>query len=248
MANPSPDSDEISLVDLAVTVVRHWLLLLGTFLIVTAAAVGYALMQTTAYHYTSLFQFAEYQDAEGARLPLVAAGGVLGQFNVQHLPAATRAYLEETQRERVGFDVSAELLSDTRILRVRTTTSPEREDEVEALHLAALTRLESAQQQRLERLEASLQQRLDAAEAGLADASGERASQLAARVAELEAQLAGLVPAELSEVATRSSEPVAQRTGLIIALGAMLGLMLGLMAVFVRQFAHSVRQSLHKRA
>ncbi|MEC9483936.1 MAG: hypothetical protein UMU75_11565 [Halomonas sp.] len=65
----TPPSDEISLVDIAVLLVKRWKLMLVTFLVILLAAVAFALLRPASYAYTSLYAVAQaiYRLFERAR-------------------------------------------------------------------------------------------------------------------------------------------------------------------------------------
>ncbi|MED5295119.1 MAG: Wzz/FepE/Etk N-terminal domain-containing protein, partial [Pseudomonadota bacterium] len=61
-----PADDEISLVDIALILVRRWKMMAVIFLVVVLAALAFALSKTDTYRYVSIYNVAERQPHNGS--------------------------------------------------------------------------------------------------------------------------------------------------------------------------------------
>lgn len=241
-----PADDEISLVDIAMILIKRWKLMTVTFAVVVLVALAYALMMERNYEYVSIYQVAE--QTSGALEPPVTLVAMVSNL---YLGPVTRQLRTAESLERLPFDVSVSNPSDTLLIRLASESSEEHGALVEAMHTTLLERIKTGQQSQLNRRRASLERQLENAQRSLEaakDSTSENAADLVAtysnRVGEIEERLAQLSEGQIAQIAVQSLEPTGTGRSLIMALAIVLGGMLAVMSAFFMQFAVAVRESL----
>lgn len=245
--------DEISLVDLAVILIRRWKAMAVIFVVVVALAVAFALMQTARYQYTSLYSVAEYTNSNGQRVAIESPASVVAKTQNLYLGPETRKLLEENDLESLPFEVKTSNPSDTLLLQLSSEATQENQKLVATLHQHVIDRLQEDQAELVESRKASLQRQLDSAKQALESAqqsSSPSAAELIAtyysRISDIEGQLNELREGEITQHAVQSLESVGISKKLIVAVGIVLGGMLAIMGAFVMQFSGLVCRSLKK--
>ncbi|SFH70256.1 Wzz/FepE/Etk N-terminal domain-containing protein [Modicisalibacter xianhensis] len=244
MNSYSPSSsDEISLVDLVVLLVRRWKLMLAVFAMTLLAAIAVALMWPTTYTYTSLYAIAETQDDEGKAKPLEAANALLARLRLQIQPSEVRQLLADKRWHQLPFDLSFSQPQGTGLIALTTQAQESQQEAVEQLHRELLDALAHTQQTLVERTERSLTYRLEALRSAIQQV-GVVDGNLTAAVSRLEAQLTALQAGEVSQLAVRSLEPQGVSAWLVVVAGVLAGLVLAIVAAFGSHFSGAVRQRL----
>lgn len=239
------NDDEISLVDLAVLLVKRWKLMLAIFLLVMLAATAYALTRPTSYTYTSLYAMAETVDEEGEFIGLETPQAVLTKLELMVIPAQTQAYLSERNGSSLPFGVKAKHLDGTHLISLSSQTDSAQADSVQALHQRILNAIAEEQTALLERKRAGLESRLEDFQNAMR-AAGVTSGILAEPANVIETEIEGLHVGEIEQVALRSQSESAN-IKLIIALAAVLGAMLAVMGAFFAHFIAAVRHSLKEK-
>lgn len=243
--------DEISLVDLAVILIRRWKAMAVIFVVVVALAVVFALMQTARYQYTSLYSVAEYTNANGQRVGIESPASIVAKTQNLYLGPETRKLLEDNDLESLPFKVEASNPSNTLLVQLSSDATQDNQKLVATLHQNVIDRLKEDQAELVAQRKASLERQLASAKQALESAqqsSSPSAAELIAtyysRVSDLEGQLNELREGEITQHAVQSLEPTGSNKKLIVILGVMLGGMLAMMGAFVMHFSGMVCRSL----
>ncbi|SDL68123.1 hypothetical protein SAMN05661010_02259 [Modicisalibacter muralis] len=235
-------SDEISLVQLAVILVKRWKVMLTVFLLIMLATIAFIVLRPASYTYTSVYAIAEALNEEGELVGLEMQKAVLAKLDIMILPAQVRAYLNETGESSLPFSLDTKLLENTLLISLTTQASPTQAGDVEALHRRIVEALANGQAALFERKRASLERRLSYTRNAMraVDVSG---GVLVETAAAIERELDALQKGEVEQVAVRSLYPQGTDTGLIVALGVVLGLVFAIVGAFACHFVTLVRQS-----
>ncbi|EPC04087.1 hypothetical protein L861_01910 [Litchfieldella anticariensis FP35 = DSM 16096] len=241
-------SDNVSLIDLTVLLVRRWKIMLAICLAVMLATSVYAFARPTLYQYTSLYHIAEkYVTDEETSGELEPLSGVIAQLQTLVLPTAIRAFLADQGLDAMPFDVNVSQVGDNEQLVVLKSESTEAQSsDVETLHRKVLEGIQALQNERVERLQHSLEMRLAGTKDAVASAEGNAGLGVTTSIIELESQLAALEKGQISQLAVISLEPVGVSNGLILALGIIFGIIFATTSVFFLHFVGLVNQSMQK--
>lgn len=239
------NDDEVSLVDLAVLLVKRWKLMLVIFLLVMLAAVAYALTRPASYTFTSLYAMAETVNEEGEFIGLETANAVLTKLDIMVLPRQTQAYLSERDWSNLPFEVKTQHLGGTNLISLSSQADSPQADDIQALHQRILEAIAEEQTALLERKRAGLESRLDDFQNAMR-AAGVTSGILAEPANAIETELEGLHAGEIEQVALRSQSEGAN-IKLIMALAVVLGVMLAIMGAFISHFIAAVRRSLKEK-
>lgn len=245
--------DEISLVDLAKTLVKRWRLMLGAFLVVTLAGLVYALILPTQYEYTTIYSGAEA--SPGTTLESMAS--LESKVNSIYVPQQTRHLLQAEELASLPFNVTVSIPKETNLITLKTKAQEADKTLVSQLHHGIITQLKAEQDHQIEQRVSILQQRLDAVKEQLkpilsaessksskSSKSSEVITGLMASISNLESEISSFVNGRIVDEVSQSLQPKGTSKSLIIALSLVLGGMLAIIAVFVREFSSQVCSSL----
>lgn len=248
--------DEVSLVDLAVILVKGWKILLGVFSGIVLLSIAFAWWQPTKYTYASVYQMAidseKAQPEEGETdNSLEAPEAVLNLTRLDYMPNAIR----ELSKEKGGslpYSVAIEQPKDTLLLVLRSEATPEQQAEVKRLHQRILQPLVAHQKEQYERKKGffenklkSLSENLERLRQDQNNTSGLVAT-FQAEQGEVSARIVGLGEGEIAQLAAPSERPSNIGSSLIIGVGAVVGALLAVMAVFLHHFVKLVRKRLEE--
>lgn len=248
--------DEISLVDVAATLVRRWKTMAIIFSVVVLAALAYVLTMTPTYNYVSVYEVAEQAPGgEGnADRALESANTVIAKAQSLYVAPATRELLKQSGLETLPFEVDMSTPEDTQLVKITSQASEADSGLVEKMHSAVLDNIESNQQAlvdrqraRLENRLASLQDSLEAAEQSTSPAAADLLASYSEQIAMTKDQLGLLQDGRVAQTAVQSLERTGTSRTLIMALALVLGGMLSVMGVFLMQFAGLVCSSLKQQ-
>ncbi|MCT8470182.1 Wzz/FepE/Etk N-terminal domain-containing protein [Chromohalobacter canadensis] len=247
--------DEISLVDLAVILIRRWKAMAVIFVVVVALAVAAAFLLPKMYQYTSLYSVAEYTNQNGQRVGVESPASAVAKVQNLYLGQATRKLLEKHELESLPFEVSASNPSNTLLLQLDSEAAEENQPLVSELHQQIIDSLQQDQAQLVERRHESLERQLASAKQALESAQqsdSPSAAELIAtyysRISDIEGQLNELHEGEVTQHAVQSLEPKGSNKKIIIALGIVLGIMLAIMGAFLMQFIGLICQHMRRNA
>ncbi|ABE59035.1 Wzz/FepE/Etk N-terminal domain-containing protein [Chromohalobacter israelensis] len=254
--SPTPErryehDDEISLVDLAVILIRRWKAMAVIFFVVVAIAAAAAFLLPQSYQYTSLYSVAEYTNDNGQRVGVESPASVVAKTQNLYLGQATRKLLEKHELESLPFNVSVSNPSNTLLLQLDSDAAEENQPLASELHQQIIDRLQQDQAQLVERRHDSLERQLASAKQALESAQqsdSPSAAELIAtyysRISDIEGQLNELREGEVTQHAVQSLEPTGVSRKLILIAGVILGGILAITGAFVMQFSGSVCRSL----
>lgn len=243
--------DEISLVDLAKTLVKRRKLMALVFGFIVAAALVFALAVPPKYEYTTIYSGAEIN----ADLPLESAESLQSKIVSIYIPQQIRGLLQSEQLEKLPFKVDVNSPKDTNLIKLTSKAKEADSNLVSALHQGVITQLKDEQDSQINSRVATLQKRLDATNQQLEyilatndNKSGEIAASLMSTVSELESQISTFTNGSLVANASQSLEPQSIGKSLIMVLALVLGAMLAIIVAFFAEFAGRVCSSLQEEA
>lgn len=251
--NPHYD-DEISLVDLATTFVRHRRVFYAVFVLVMVGALAFVLLRghEVTTQYTTTLQLSvlpvlgdseptgDNQVRVDDRVPTL-----LAKINSHWLPIAR----EQFNQKQDGWPgtIRAEAVEDTQLIRLVSSGTQLSEESVREAHRLLAGLIINAQNERLAQRTNLLEQQIQAMNAILEARSPESlvAAQAIETRTELQQKAATGEPAEVLSLASKSDNTDGGPSmKLILALGIVLGLMLGIFAAFMAEFGSQVRRAL----
>ncbi|PWW38190.1 Wzz/FepE/Etk N-terminal domain-containing protein [Chromohalobacter israelensis] len=256
--SPTPErhyehDDEISLVDLAVILIRRWKAMAVIFFAVVAIAFAAAFLLPKSYQYTSLYSVAEYTNQNGQRVGVESPASAVAKVQNLYLGQATRKLLEKHELESLPFEVSASNPSNTLLLQLDSEAAEDNQPLVAELHQQIIDRLQQDQAQLVERRHDSLERQLASAKQALESAQksdSPSAAELIAtyysRISDIEGQLNELREGEVTQHAVQSLEPTGISRLLTIAVGVVFGGLLALMGALFIYFSSVVYLNINK--
>ena len=240
-------NDEISLVDIAKTLIKRRRLMALVFVLTVTAAAVVAFMLPQKHEYTTIYTMAE----SSAGQALESAAGLQTKVNSLYIPAVVREFLPRHQLEAVPFKLNISNPRDSSLITITSQTTEDAEPLVQELHGAIAERLKAEQDANIHRRTELLQQQIDAAKAQIdlvknaeLAKAGELIASYTATINDLQAQGNSFQPGSISAIANQSLQPKGTSKKLVLALGVVLGAMLAIMAVFVREFVGQLCASL----
>lgn len=239
---PQPESDdEISLVDLISTFLKHRRVFYIVFISVLSLGLLYAFFMPQKYDYVSLVKLAE----KDAGTPIEKPIAVIATLENRWLPEYQFAYYAE-HNEVMPFEVRFENPESTALIRVSSEATVGQSDAVENAHVQLIEELEQAQSAAVSSLKQNLKGRIESLSGmvevleGYEDAGVAIAAAVEKRLS-LDATLDSIRPMEVLASTRKKSEPNGPARSLIIALAGMLGLMGGVFLSFFVEFASLVK-------
>jgi len=251
--------NEVSLVDLAVILVKKWKAFIAVFLTVLIASLLVAWWLPTKYEYSSVYQMArdtaKPQPADGDEdvdKNLESADALINLTKLNYKPDAIRAVLKNEQKASLPFGVSISQPEETSLLVLNSRAESGKQAEVKRLHQEILQSLAAHQNAEYERKATFFNNKLDSLENNLARLNksdqnvGDVISAYQNERGTLQARLEGLNKGEISRLAAQSGSPSSISSALIVSVGGVVGIILAIMAVFVMHFISAVRQRLRE--
>lgn len=239
--------DEISLVDLAKTLVKRWRLMLGVFLFIVLGGLAYALTLPTQYEYTTIYSGAE----ASLGTALESTASLESKVNSVYIPQQTRAVLQSEQLAKLPFEIKVGIPKDTNLITLTSKSQESDKALVSQLHHGIITQLKIEQDRKIEQGVSVLQQRLTAAKEQLksimdleSSKSGEISTALMGSISSFELAISSFAHGQIVDEVSQSLNPKGTSKSLIMALALVLGGMLAVIAVFVREFSSQVCTSL----
>lgn len=246
--HPSYD-DEISLVDLATTLIRRRRVFYVVFLLTTLAGLAYALLLLPhSYDYVTLFQLAEQDSGKTIESPATT----IATLESRWLPEI-EANHQSVKGEKLPFKVSFSNPESTGLIRITSEASPDNAALVESIHGKLIEQLKERQQSLVAREKQSLEARIAATDQAVeslkgTENTGAAIAEAYGRRVELEGKLAALQPGETLVVGRKSTESTGTSRSLIVVLAVLLGGMLGVFLAFFSEFVATVRQQFRQDA
>ncbi|MDX1801184.1 MAG: Wzz/FepE/Etk N-terminal domain-containing protein [Marinobacter sp.] len=244
--SPSLPEDEISLVDLAATLVRRRLMICVVFLLCAASGGLYVVFAPAQYEYVSLLQVGKLD----ASTYLTSPAGVIATLESDWWPGARAQYTTSTGT-RLPFDIHFDNPKDTALVKLVSMSSPDNRELIKTLHQTLIDNAMAAQRSELEGRKGALKQQLAALDQSLQQLKDSRGNDSATAVAgiyqkkaDIEAQLQSLQPPKAVAVARQSAENKSASLALVLTLASLLGLMAGVFLAFFAEFVSQVRKKL----
>jgi len=254
--------DEISLVDLATTLMRRRHVFYGVFALVIAGAIVFALArgQVPSTTYTTVIQLAKLPSlndnatsADTSKNEIFRAESrmatLIATTNLRWLPEARERFEEQEEGWPGGLIV--ERVENTELLKLATTNSNRSKGNDPGAHKVLAGLIVDAQNNRLAQITALLESQITTMTSVL-KAHGPD-SMVAAQAIEtrtrLQQMLATGESAEILSLATGSSDKASVLSmKLIFGLAIVVGLVLGIFATFMAEFGAQVRKAMREKA
>ncbi|MBY5969554.1 lipopolysaccharide biosynthesis protein [Halomonas denitrificans] len=250
-----PADDEISLVDIALILVRRWKMMAVIFLVVVLAALAFALSKTDTYRYVSIYNVAERQPSGSSGVGVLEAPkSVVSKIENYYFDAISADILEAKGLARFSFETQAEAPDNVAFLTISSEADEDSAALVKEYHQTLLDTVKQDQDQLLAKRKNTLEQQLQSAEESLeaakqstSESAAELVATYTANIVDIEQDLAYLAEGHVQRVAAQSRVPVGTSKALIMALAIVLGSMLAVMAAFIAEFAGTVRKASQQR-
>jgi len=235
--------DEISLVDLARTLLKRRRVLYVVFIMVFLAGVAYALFAPTTYEYVTLMKLAEKSNGKYLEEPAT----VIAELDSLWVPDLQAAYHSENGRN-LPFKLTASNPEDTGLVRIVSEASPPLAELIEKNHRKLIERLSSEQEQALSRLRKSLEKQIASLDSTIkmleeGENTGDAIASAVEKQLALESDLQSLSPFEAMVVSRQSGQESGPSRSMVVVLSAMLGLMAGVFIAFFAEFIGLVRDN-----
>lgn len=243
--------DEISLVDLATTLIRRRYVMYAVFGGTVLLAIIYAFfMMAEVREYATLIQLGE-DDGKALEPP----SSVIANIESHWYPDLRGQYRAENER-KLPFDIKAESPENTNLVKLTSDAEIANADTVNSLHQKLVDEVTQRQSELLNRQERELKERVTSLrdyldELSAMEATGEAQAELiqqrARMLSEIEAattRIDKLQPAEVLVVARESADSKGTSKSLVLALAIVLGGMLGIFAAFMAEFVSHVRKAM----
>ncbi len=256
--------DEVSLVDVAVILVRGWKVALFVFVGVLLASALVAWWLPTQHTYSSVYQMAEdtakpqpelVEEDEERERGLEASEGVLNKTRLYYQPQAIRGMLKQQGLSSLPFNVTLTQPEDTLLLVLKSEAAPGQRNNVKVLHQRILQAVAAHQNKQYERVHALFSKKvasLDESIEQLRSDDGANTGQVLVKYQEEQVKasnrLEGLQKGRIEQLASPSESATSLNPMLILVGGAMFGLLLAVMSVFVCHFIKLVAQRLKETA
>ena len=247
--------DEISLVDLATTLIRRR----RVFYVVFGGTVVLALI----YAFFIMGELRQYATlvrlGEDEGKPLESPAAVIANIESHWYPELLGRYRAESN-DKLPFEIAASNPENTHLVKLVSEASPDKAGEVEAKHRILVDQINARQSELLARQKQELEQRVASAKDYLAElsdmeATGEAQAELiqqrARMLSEIESlttRIAKLEPAETVVVAREGVNNEGISKSLVLVLSVLLGGMLGIFAAFIGEFIVHVQGALKEKS
>lgn len=242
--------DEISVVDIALVLYRHKVLMLGIFILCVAAAAGYSLSKARTYEYATAISIGVTDDNK----PIESPEMVKNRLDSAYIPKALRAVAIErgVDLDRVGYKIDTAIPKNTDfvVISIKAVESDAEEAKqilnnlvamVVELHSKEIERRAGLLKQQIADIEPLLSQKATGVET---DVKLQRLARMDEEMLRLNNKLRHLQGSSQQFEPTRSTKPVGASKRLVVALGALLGLLLAIFAAFIAEFTVKFRREL----
>lgn len=255
-SQPSGYDDEISLVELASTLVKRWKLMAAVFLIVVTGALAYVLIMPRTYEYLTIYQVAEQASSSDTSVvgTLETPQAVVAKIKNLYLGPVARELVASNELDVLPFTTKVFSLEGTPLVKLVSKATEGNSVLVEKAHGMVIDRTQQDQRKLLERRSSSLERELASAESGLKSVEGsasENAGELIAlysgKVSSLQARISQLNEGQINQLAIQSLEPAGMSRRLIMGATIVLGGILAVVIVFLKMFVIAVRNSLGEK-
>lgn len=243
--------DEISLVDLATTLIRRRYVIYAVFVGTVLLGLLYAFfIRAEVREYATLIQLGE-DDGKVLETP----SSVIANIESHWYPELRQQY-RAANEEKLPFDIRAENPESTSLIKLTSDAEAEHAEDVKNHHQKLLDQVTQRQAELLNQQKEELQERIASLRQHLEElsdmeATGEAQAELikqrARMMSEIEAAVSRvdkLQPAEVLVVARESTDSKGTSRTLILALAIVLGGMFGIFAAFMAEFVSHVRNAM----
>lgn len=234
-------SDEISLVDIAVTFVKRRYVFYMVFAVVTLSGLAYALLADDEYEYVSLIQVAQ-KDEE----PIQPVATTISTLNNRWLPEVEAAYRAE-HGEKMQLKLAFSNPENTGLIRFATDAPVAEAKAVKKAHEALVEYVQTYQEELVDQEKSKLEKQMTSTKEILASLQGQSgAGEAVAAVIEKQSQLRAMLDSlknvEVLVSSRQSTEKVAPKRTLIVGLSVLVGAVLGVLMAFMVDFSASVKK------
>lgn len=240
---PASEDDEISLVDLALIIVRRRRAFYLAFGACLLAGMLYLAFSKPVFQYVSLVQVA----ASGRGEPLVPPASIIGVLGNQWLPEVRANY--QIEHGMFPPSVAFDNPKDTQLIRIVSEATENQKDAVQAVHERLIGEIRSSQEKLVDQSKKALNRQLDTANR-LIDSFNTRSQSSDAlagaidRKIELENEVSSLSGFKSLVVARKGVFDISPSWVLIIALLGSAGVVFGVLCAFAWEFVLTVRKRL----
>ncbi|ERS84305.1 hypothetical protein Q672_02270 [Marinobacter sp. EVN1] len=233
--------DEITLIDLAATIVKRRRVFYAVFLSCILVGIAYAFVTENTYQYTSLIQVAE----KGADEFLEPPATTIATLESRWLPEREVAYLSENG-ENFPFTTSFANPENTGLIRLVSESTTKNAEHVKTVHRYLVEQVQQRHNALLEREKRSLESQMRSIDQSIdvlknGQDSGQVLAEAFDRKTKLESDLQALKAAEMLVLARQGAEKTGPARILIITLATIMALIGGVFSAFFAEFLALVR-------
>ncbi|QSP94487.1 lipopolysaccharide biosynthesis protein [Marinobacter salinisoli] len=237
--------DEISLVDLATTLIRRRRIFYMVFLAVLLVGAAYAFFAPKKSEYTSLIKVAE-QEVLGEREYIEAPVVLIAELENHWLPQYEAEFTAQTN-QKLPLKVSFSNPENTGLIRIRSEARAAQFEIVEKIHARLVAQLKEGQVAAVNSLTRNLETRIESLDERIEILKGtEEAQPLIASAIDkrfsLESRLASIQSMEVLAVSRKSVDSEGPAGSLILLLAGLLGLLGGVFMAFFAEFVALIKE------
>lgn len=238
--------DEISLVDLALVLVRRKIIIIGILSLFIALGVAAALYLPKTYDYHSSIEIGT-QLIIGERQPIETPSSLLAKINYSFIPETLHQYQQQNPEDQKAYKIIASNPEDSDIITLSMSAT---EDQSELVHgfINSITRNIMQEHTALfdaikETLELQLTQATNRLNSmGNSSENLTEKNSLQDKIDSYLSQLSNLRGSKIISQPMKSQKPTGISRKLIVLIAAFAGLFIGIFAAFFVEFAAKVRE------
>lgn len=238
--------DEISLVDLALVLVRRKIIIIGILGLFIAAGITQALMTEKTYNYRSSIEIGT-QMIDGNIKPIESPSSLLAKVNYSFIPKTLHQHQQQNPEDESAYEITASNPSGSSVITLSMSAT---EDQSELVHgfIKSITRDIAQEHEALfntikETLELQLTQATNRLNSmGNSSENLAEKNSLQDKIDSYLSQLANLRGTRVISQPMKSQKPSGTSRKLIVVIAAFAGLFIGIFAAFFIEFAGKVRE------
>lgn len=235
--------DEVSLVDLWLTIARRKKLVLGVLFSTILVGVVAAFVIPKSFTYSTTINVSQYWNG-GGFVQVESPESVKAKLEDLYIPQASLKGDPENP-----IKVQVEIPKNSALIVLKSKTAEASADRVTNLHASIVQSIATEHEQLLANIRVIYEHQLKAAqtEVNALESTAKEGSltlllDKKRQIDDLKAKLAGMSPTETRQLAMRSAEATTPGKALVIALSGFLGLFAGFFAAFIAEFRDKVRE------
>lgn len=229
------NDDEISLIDLAATIIKHWKLATITFGIFTLVALVYIFNHSNVYKYSTI-----YNTAYG--IPTLETDVLANKLNLLYIP-------EQLENKENNLNLNAE--SDgSAIIKITSNSQTKNKNLVKKIHTKLIDNITVEENIQIKKYTSILKKQLKTTQnnikSSLASSDQSVTIHLTSVESDLISEINNIEAGRLAKMTMKSLKPVGITKRLMLIILLPLGSILAISSAFIAEFVSEVRKRLHE--